>query len=408
MTGQVLIVEDDNAVREALGQTLELSDFSPTLASSFIIAKDHISPDFEGIIVSDIRMPGRDGLHLLEYAQSKDADLPVILLTGEGDIPMAVDAMNRGAFDFLEKPCPTEDLLASVRRALKARSLVLDNRRLTAELAKGDAAARMIFGISDLANTLRDETRKIARIDGSVLIEGAPGSGVSKIAQVVHLLSARVDRPFMKRSSVDLRPEALADEIGALNGGTLFLDEIASLPPETQFVLLDILEEAQDVRILAGTTQDLKDLSTKALFNADLYYRLEGLRLRIPALKERPEDIPVLFRHYVVQACEQAGIPERIVGSQDIAQVLSQDWPGNARALMNAAMRFAIGLQATDEREDMGLAEKMAQIEGSLLIDALRRNGGNASATAEQLKLPRKTLYDKFSRHGIRPEDYRS
>jgi two-component system C4-dicarboxylate transport response regulator DctD len=192
----VLIVEDDRAVREALGQTLELADLEVVLASSFVAAKDIITPGFTGIIVSDIRMPGRDGLYLLEYAHGIDPDLPVILLTGEGDIPMAVAAMARGAFDFLEKPCPADRIVATVNRAIQSRGAVLKNRRVVVELAKGDPAARMLFGDSDKAEALRTQARQIARIDGPVLIEGPPGSGVSKVAEVVHLLSTRNVGPF--------------------------------------------------------------------------------------------------------------------------------------------------------------------------------------------------------------------
>ena len=140
MTQKVLLVDDDAAVREALGQTLDLAEMEPVLAGSFVAAKDHISPEFEGVILSDIRMPGRDGFHLLDYAQEIDAELPVILLTGEGDIPMAVRAMEQGAFGFLEKPCAPADLLAEVERALKTRALVLENRRLKAQLEAGDPA----------------------------------------------------------------------------------------------------------------------------------------------------------------------------------------------------------------------------------------------------------------------------
>ena len=141
-------------------------------------------------------------------------------------------------------------------------------------------------------------------------------------------------------------------------------------------------------------------------FSADLYYRLEGLRLRIPALRERPEDIPVLFRHYVAQACEQSGVDPRPIPPGLIATLMSQDWPGNARALMNTAMRFALGL-SPEENDELGLAEKMAQIEASLLADGLRRHKGNATLTAQSLKLPRKTFYDKLAKYGIRPEDFR-
>ena len=181
MTGPVLVVEDDAPVREALGQTLELAGFTPTLAGSFVVAKDHMHPGFEGVILSDVRMPGRDGLYLLDHVQSIDPDLPVILLTGEADIPTAVGAVQKGAFDFLEKPCSNDVLVETVARAMKARALVTENRRLKAMVAEGDAAERMIFGVSDKVKVMRDQVRRLASLDEPVLIEGAPGAGIDKI-----------------------------------------------------------------------------------------------------------------------------------------------------------------------------------------------------------------------------------
>jgi two-component system C4-dicarboxylate transport response regulator DctD len=282
----------------------------------------------------------------------------------------------------------------------------MENRSLKSELVRGDAASRLIFGVSELAEALRNQLRMISRIEGSVLIEAAPGSGVSKVAEVLHLLSDRVAGPFVKRAAAELRPDGLSAAIEDAQSGSLFLDEISLLPVESQFALQEELDRGTSARVIAGTARSLGEDAEDGSFNADLFYRLEALRIRIPSLKERPEDIPVLFRHYVTQACEQAGIPEREIGSDQIARLMARDWPGNARALMNAAMQFALGLETGDERE-LGLAEKMAQIESSILIDALRLNRGNASATAEQLKVPRKTLYDKFTKYGIRPEDYR-
>lgn len=406
MTGHVLVVEDDAPVREALAQTLELAGLQVTSVGSFVVAKDHIARDFGGVILSDIRMPGKDGLQLLDFARKTDPDLPVILLTGEGDIPMAVDALGRGAFDFLEKPCPTEQLVAAVNRALEARRLTLQDRRLKTDIQTGDAAARLIFGISQQAEKLRADVRQIARVPGPVLIEGAPGSGLAKVAEVLHLMSPRASAPFLKISASGLQPARLTEAIEASDGGSLFLNELNSLPGDSQYVLLDRLDRSPDLRVLAGTTQDMETTINRDGFSADLYYRLEGLRVRIPALRERPEDIPVLFRHYVAQACEQSGVPNRSIPPGLLASLMSQDWPGNARALMNAAMRFALGL-SPDEDHEMGLAEKMAQIEASLLVDALSRNQGNATLSAQQLKLPRKTFYDKLSKYGIRAEDYR-
>jgi len=403
---RVLLVEDDAPVREALAQTLELAGLTVTEAGSFIVAKDHIRRDFAGVVVSDIRMPGKDGIALLDHAQSVDPELPVILLTGEGDVPMAVAAVNRGAFDFLEKPCPTETLVETVRRALDRRQAALEDRRLQADLRKGDAAQRMLFGTSAVAERLRAEVRQIARVPGVVLIEGAPGSGLSKVAEVLHLLSPVAQGPFIKLGAAALTPAALDDAVAAADGGSLFLNEVTSLSKACQYAILEHLDREAGARLLAGTTQDALALSEQGAFLPDLYYRVEALRIRIPALKERPEDIPVLFRHYVAQASEQAGVPERAIPPALLASLMSQDWPGNARALMNAAMRFTLGLMP-DEIEEIGLAEKMAQIEASLIVEALRRNRGNATLTAETLKLPRKTFYDKLARYGVRAEDFR-
>lgn len=406
MSARVLLVEDDAPVREALAQTLELAGMEVTPAGSFVVAKDHISQAFEGVILSDIRMPGKDGMALLSFAQKTDPDLPVILLTGEGDIPTAVGALGKGAFDFLEKPCPTEHLVATVERALEARRIALDDRRLKTDIRTGDAASRLLFGHSALAERLRDQCRQIARVPGAVLIEGAPGSGLSKVAEVLHLLSQRVAGPFVKIGAAGLDPPQLREALVAAEEGSLFLNEVTSLPRDSQYVLLDALERTGALRVLAGTTADAEAAITESGFNADLFYRLELLRVRIPALRERPEDIPVLFRHYVAQACEQSGVEPRPIPAGLLASLMSQDWPGNARALMNTAMRFALGL-SPEEGPELGLAEKMAQIEASLLIDALTRHRGNATETAQALKLPRKTFYDKLTKYGIRAEDYR-
>lgn len=406
MTDRVLLVDDDAAIREALGQTLELADLNPTIAGSYIEAKDHISKQFDGVIVSDIRMPGKDGFALLDYAQSVDPDLPVILLTGEGDIPMAVRGIAQGAFGFLEKPCATKDLIEVVERALKTRGLVLENRRLSRQLESGDAAARIIFGQSPQIEDLRARVRAVATTDTEVLITGEPGTGTSKIAEVVHLISRRSMHPFRKISAASMTPEGLRAEIEATEGGSVFIDEIASLPAQTQFALLESLDKAAP-RLLAGTYRNLAEEVAQGRFNPDLFYKLDIMRVRIPSLRERPDDIPVLFRHYVDQACDQAALPKPDITPEVLSRLMAQDWPGNARSLMNVAMRFALGLGEDAETVEQGLAERMARVERSFLIDALRRVQGNASGAAKALQLPRKTFYDKLNRHGIRPEDYR-
>jgi two-component system C4-dicarboxylate transport response regulator DctD len=399
------------AVREALAQTLELGELSPIAVGSFIEAKDHIAAPFDGVILSDIRMPGRDGFHLLDYVQGLDAELPVILLTGEGDIPMAVRAMGQGAFGFLEKPCAPADLLAVIERALKARALVLENRRLKAQLETGDPAARLLFGSSAQAEALRARVRLAGQARTEVLVSGPPGSGISKVAEVVHLMSPRAKMPFVKHTATGMDGAALAQAFDAAQGGSLFLDDIGTLPAEAQFSLLELLEKEDDsVRLIAGSTADLQRAVQDGAMNSDLYYRLQVRPVRIPSLAERPDDIPVLFRHYVAQASEQAGLTPPEITPDVLAGLMAQDWPGNARALMSAAMRFALGLggpETEDTSEELGLAEQMARVEQSLLIAGLRRAQGRASEAAKALKLPRKTFYDKLARYGLKPENYR-
>ena len=409
MITKILVVDDDPPVREALGQTLELADFEPILTGSYIEAKDHLTPEFAGIVLSDIRMPGKDGFALLEYAQKVDADLPVVLLTGEGDIPMAVRGMSAGAFDFLEKPCAPKDLIAVVEKALRTRALILENRRLKAQLETGDAAARMLFGMSAQADELRARVRSVARTTAEVLITGAPGSGTAKVAEVIHLLSAGSMRPFHKLPAASVTPEDLDRAFETGEGGSLFLDEVAALNPAAQFHLLNLLEGATGPRLITGTYRDIDAEVAAGRFNPDLFYKLDVMRVRIPALRERPEDIPVLFRHYVSIAAEQAALTPPEVTQDVVARLMAQDWPGNARSLMNAAMRFAMGLGDVEEEETAadGLAAQLARVERSLLIEALKRAEGRATEAAKALKLPRKTFYDKLARHNIRAENFR-
>ncbi|WP_166415489.1 sigma-54-dependent transcriptional regulator [Cochlodiniinecator piscidefendens] len=407
MTRRVLLVDDDRNVRDAIGQTLELADYTPILTGSVIEAKDHISAEFDGIIVSDIRMPGKDGFDLLSYVQGLDSELPVILLTGEADVPMAVKGISSGAFAFLEKPCSPKDLLAVIEKAIRTRALVLENRRLKRQLQNGDAAARMLFGESRLAEDLRARVRHVSGSSAEVLVHGEPGTGTSKVAEVIHLLSAASMRSFQKVAAASLGAEALNVAFEKAEGGSLFIDEITALSPATQFALLERLDNEKSVRLLAGTYRDLKSEAHAGRFNVDLYYKLDVMSVRIPALRERPEDIPILFRHYVSIACEQAALAQPDITPDVISRLMAQDWPGNARGLMNAAMRFSMGLSEGEEVESMGLAEQLAQVERSLLIEALRKQQGNATEAARTLKLPRKTFYDKLARHGIRAEVFR-
>lgn len=401
MTGTVLLVDDDAPVREALVQTLELADMRVIAAGSFVAAKDHITCDFAGVILSDLRMPGRDGFHLLGYAQEQDPDLPVVLLTGEGDIPIAVRAIESGAFDFLEKPCAPAALREVLARALARRDAVMAARAETARAEAGDPAARMIFGISPQSETLRMAARRAAATQSDVLITGPTGSGLSKVAEVVHLCSPQAQAPFEKRAAAGLDRAGLAEALDRAAGGALFLDQITRASEDIQLALSEI--PPGTVRLIAGSTEP----EVAEMMQADLYYRLSVSHLYIPALAERPEDIPVLYRRYAAQAAEQSGVPVPEITQDQLAALMAQSWPGNARALMNAAMRQVLGVATEGSEEDLGLAERMARVEKSLLIEALEQSGGRASDAARALKLARKTFYDKLARHNLKPEDYR-
>lgn len=408
MTNRVLVVDDDASVRAALAQTLDLADFEAVTAGSFVEAKDHILPSFDGIVVSDIRMPGRDGFHLLDHARDVDPDLPVILLTGEGDIPMAVQAMANGAFGFLEKPCGPAELTAVIQSALKTRHLVLENRRLISQLEKGDPASRLIFGVSAQSDVLRAQVRAAGRAQTGVLVTGAQGTGIAKVAEVVQLTSVRAKSAFEKRAAAGLDRPALLQLWQTCRDGTVFLDEVHALPQDAQVALVDLLED-RSVMVIGGTTQNLEQSVALGQFSSDLYYRLNVFEIRIPSLAERPQDIPVLFRHYVAQAAEQAGLTPPPITEDVISDLIARAWPGNARALMSHAMRFALGLgQEAPQGSDLGLVERLAQVERSLLIEALRKADGQARLASAALKLPRKTFYDKLAKYGIKPDAFRS
>ena len=408
MKKQVLLVDDDRAVRDAVAQTLELAGLEPIAFSSFVAAKNLINANFEGVILSDIRMPGRDGFFLLDYAKTQDPDLPVVLLTGEGDVPMAVSAIGQGAYGFLEKPCAPKDLLAVLDRAMRTRDIVLENRHLRALVETNDPAERMLFGQSALSEALRTRVRRVCQLETEVLITGALGAGILKVAKVIHLSSSRSKSPFIKRAGSGMSREQLKDAMMTAKNGSLFIDEIALLPADSQLALLEHLEQKNSARLLAGSTRDLVQAVDNGSFNGDLFYRIEVTPLRIPSLSERPEDIPVLFRHYVAQAAEQAGLTQPEVSQELTSSLMTRDWPGNTRSLMSAAMRFVLGMPENVTQEvELGLSEQMARVERSLLIDALGRHDGRAAEAAAGLQLPRKTFYDKLTRYGIRAEDFR-
>lgn len=424
---KVLLVDDDKAVREALGQTLDLAGFDVISAASFIEATDHITPDFSGVVITDVRMPGKDGFALLERAAKIDADIPVVLLTGEGDIPMAVRAINDGAFNFLEKPCPPKRLIEVAGKACTARRMVLENRAFHQQKTRGDAASWQILGRSDATSKLRAQLRTVAATGTDVLVTGETGAGKELAARVIHELSGvagefvAVNCGMLTGEMTHLMLFGDASRDGAFkraDGGTLFLDEIGAMPIDQQVLLLRVLQdrmvEGRDgqpfklsCRVIAATKEDLTKMLEQGDFREDLFFRLDVARVRVPALRERIEDVGGLFRIFLSEARGRMGLSPMELDEAGFAALFSRPWRGNVRELRNHADRIAMGMPDETSTEVVGLNAQIDRIESQIIRDCLKRNSGQVTQTCEELQVPRKTLYDRMKRHGILPEEFR-
>ena len=436
----VALIEDDDDFRIALVERLELDNLTVHAFRSAEAALAEIDADFAGVVVTDLRMPGMDGRQLLGRLQTLDAALPVILITGHGDIAEAVAAMNAGAYDFVAKPFAFERLRESLKRALEKRALVLDNRRLTA-LSSEAGLELPLLGESQAIRRLRATIAQIADARMDVLIEGETGSGKEAVARALHYNGRRRPQPFVAVNCGAL-PEGLIEselfghELGAFAGamrrrlghverahnGTLFLDAVDTMPLSVQIKMLRVLEEREiqpvgaeaprvvDLRVLASSTGDLSEAVAQGRVREDLYYRLNAVRLRMPPLRERREDIPLLFASLLARAQVGPDGVAPVVTDEIRSKLLEAPWPGNIRELSHFAQRFALGLEsrhgATREAES-GLAERVACFESRILQDTLEALGGDIAQTLRHLKIPRKTLYDKLKRHGLKPASFR-
>ncbi|WP_407293676.1 sigma-54-dependent transcriptional regulator [Stutzerimonas zhaodongensis] len=440
---QVILVDDDPHLRKALSQTLDLAGLKVLGLSDARGLATLLPPDWPGVVVSDIRMPGIDGLELQRQLHMIDSELPVLLITGHGDIQLAVQAMRAGAYDFLEKPFPSEALLDSVRRALSLRQLVLDNRSLRLALADRQQLSTRLLGQSPSMQRLREQIGALAGTQADVLILGETGSGKEVVARALHDHSSRRNGPFVAINAGALaesvvESELFGHEAGAFtgaqkrrigkfefaNGGTLFLDEIESMSLDVQVKLLRMLQERVverlggnqsiplDIRVIAATKEDLRLAADQGRFRADLYYRLNVAPLRIPPLRERSEDVLFLFRHFSETAASRHGLPIREVRPEQRAQLLRHAWPGNVRELQNTAERFALGLElglddpahrvaGSAAAPGKELGEQVDAFERALIAAELARPHSSLRSVAEALGLPRKTLHDKLRKHGL-------
>ena len=438
----VIFVDDDPHIRQAIAQTLTLEDLSIACFEDARSGLESISQDYEGVVLCDYNMPGMDGLEMLDRIRAMDETIPVIILTGQGDISTAVTAMQQGAYDFIEKPFDHDELLELLRHALEKRHLALENRRLKAQLKHLARPGPRILGDSAGMQKVMATIDPVLDISANILLHGETGSGKDALARYIHENSPRSAHNFVAINCGAvpenlIESELFGHEAGAFTGaekrrigkieyahkGTLFLDELESMPMALQVKLLRVLEEQRverlgsnqvqnvDVRIIAATKADLKQLSDEGEFRADLYYRLNVVKLDIPPLRERKDDIPVLF---AAARYDRESIP---LDASQAARLMQHSWPGNVRELRNLAERYVLlGPAALDENDSsvtanvsgrQTLSEMMDDFERSAVVSALNACHGSIKDTMVQLGIARKTLYDKMKKYGLDKSQFR-
>lgn len=405
MSGPVLLIEDDLELRHSLSQSLELEDIPVISCGSYVAAKDHITAQFPGVILSDMRMPGKDGFDVLAQARKFDSDLPVVLLTGEADIPMAVRAIAEGAYEFLQKPCPPDHLLEVLTRALNHRAVVLRSRLLEQQMKSGDAAAVNFPGPSLVTEALRDSLRHAAGVPMNVFLHGPAGAGKRLAAHTIHALAGE-KRSFHSLSVDQIPPTdfpGLALGPGPVDLSAKAIDKATS---DQQQALLNLIGDHPNLRVIASANLPLEKL--RAHLIDDLFFALNVIKLEIPSLSRRKKDLPVLFETLVRQSIRgmNGNMPE--IPEALYAQVINRSWPDNLPELRNFAHSFALGLNmTTGKHAELTLADQMDSFEKMILSDTLKRKNGKAVEAAEALGLPRKTFYDKLAKHNIRARDFR-
>ena len=436
--GPVLFVDDEAAMRHAVPQWLGLAGFETLVHERAATALDTLSTDFQGILVTDLKMEGMNGMELLRRSQQLDPEIPVVVITGHGDVETAVEAMRLGAYDFIEKPFAPERFLEVVRRASEKRQLVIENRRLRRAVSEQTLSSRII-GTSQAAEALRASVAELAGTDASVVLYGETGVGKDLVARCLHDFGRRAKANYVAVNCAAV-PETMVEseffghEAGAFtsaskvrvgkiehaNGGTLFLDEIDSMPLATQAKLLRALQDRVverlgsnrsiqvDLRAIAASKADLRAASAEGRFRPDLYYRLSVVELVVPPLRERIEDVPLLFDYFATSAAAAHGRQPRPIATATMTMLMAHSWPGNVRELRNAAERFALGLrepllapQQAFEGARMSLAQQVDSFERAVIERCLLEAGGKISAVMEQLDIPRRTLSEKMARFGL-------
>ncbi|MBM3611892.1 MAG: sigma-54-dependent Fis family transcriptional regulator [Alphaproteobacteria bacterium] len=436
---KVAIIDDEADMRQSISQWLALSGFDTETYASAEEALRRIGADYPGIVVSDVRMPGIDGMALLRRLLGVDPALPVILVTGHGDVPMAVEAMRVGAFDFLEKPFNPDRMTELAKRATTLRRQSLESRALRRELSDGATIMHMLIGTSAAMARLREDILDLGQADGHVLIDGETGTGKTLVAHALHAVGPRAGRKFISVACAAFTPDVLAARIfGAegeaaiplieeARGGTLCLEDVETLAPALQARLLAFLDAQgtpPETRVIAICNDHAPDTTVEDVLRPDLLFRLGGHKIVLPPLRARGEDILTLFATIAGRFAEEYGCEAPEVSAQEAAQLLQSPWPGNVRQLVSIAERAVLqarrgqGSIASLLMADIEAAGPARTTEGKslkdhvdaferLLIDAtMRRHKGSIVAVMEELALPRRTLNEKMTKYGLTRQDY--
>jgi two-component system nitrogen regulation response regulator NtrX len=461
--GRVLIVDDEANIREVLAGILGYSGYTFRACSDGPSAIEAVSEGSFDVVLLDIKMPGMDGIEVLRRVRGMDPDLPVIMFSGHGSIPTALETTRMGAYNFLEKPPDREKILIEVRNAIASRRLANEKASLERALTKG----LKLVGTSAAAKKLTDTISRIGPTEAKVLITGENGVGKGVVARAIHGLSKRAAARFVEVSCAAIPDELIESELlghekgaftGAVarrpgkfelaDGGTIFLDEIGDMSPKVQAKVLRVIEEGEfervggtetikvDVRVIAATNKDLSALIKAGKFREDLYYRLNVVAIDVPPLRARPGDIPILAKYFLDVYCEMYGLRPKTLDEAVVAGLQAHPWPGNVRELRNIMERMVIisrgdrltlddlpslaetAALATGAGSAIRTAAETATSDAAETYDQFRRgseksfferrlaaNNWNISRTAEELGMQRSNLYKKMEKLGIAPRE---